>query len=193
MSLTAEEFAEQRFDLPEAGRWTELVAGELVQLTPPDTMHGTAVLNLSKRLAEHRQRSPEAGGAACFDLGLITNRRPDTVLVPAVSVIPDVGPFALADAFLTDKVPSLVVEIPSTQDRRNALEWKVEAYLEFGVASVWIVEHGGERVRMMSQDAEEKLLFPGEKLQHEELLPGFQMPVRELFEEPEWWTGNRRN
>lgn len=193
MSLTAEEYAEQRFDLPEAGRWTELIAGEIVQLSPPDTMHGTAVLNLSKRLAEHRQQAPAGGGAACFDLGLITRRRPDTVLVPAVSVIPEVGPFELADAILTELVPSLVVEIPSTHDRRLALEWKLETYLEFGVDAVWVVEHGGERVRVISQNAEVETLFAGENIQHEELLPGFQMPVRELFQEPEWWTGNRRN
>lgn len=193
MLLTAEQFAERRFDLPEAGRWTELIAGEVVQLSPPDAMHGTAVLNLSKRLAEHRQQTPESGGAACFDLGLITNRRPDTVLVPAVSVIPDVGPFELADAVLTEKVPSLVVEIPSTHDRQNAVEWKIEAYLEFGVESVWVVEHSGERVRMTSRDSETRLVFSGETLQHEALLPGFEMPVRELFQEPEWWTGNRRN
>jgi Uma2 family endonuclease len=193
MSLTAEEFAEQLLDLPDAGRWTELIAGEVVQLTPPDTMHGTTVLNLSKRLAEHRQQAPEASGAACFDLGLITNRRPDTVLVPAVSVIPDVGPFELADAILTERVPSLVVEIPSTHDRQHAVEWKIETYLEFGIESVWVVEHGGERVRVISQNAEAKLLFSSEQLQHEQLLPGFQMPVRELFQEPEWWTGNRRN
>lgn len=193
MPLTAEQFAEQRFELPEAGRWTELIAGELVQLSPPETMHGTTVLNLSKRLAEHRQQMPDAAGAACFDLGLITGRHPDTVLVPAVSVIPDVGPFELVDAFLTEKVPALVIEIPSTRDRQSAVEWKIEAYLKLGVHSVWIVEHCGEQVRVMSQNAETRMLVSGETLQHEELLPGFQMPIRELFQEPEWWSGPRRN
>ena len=55
MSLTAEEFADQRWTLPEDGRWSELITGEVNHLAPPDMRHGTSVLNLSKRLAEYRQ------------------------------------------------------------------------------------------------------------------------------------------
>ena len=52
-SLTAELFAAQRFDLPDDGRWTELVAGRVVALGPPEPIHGTVVLNLTKALGQH--------------------------------------------------------------------------------------------------------------------------------------------
>ena len=121
MALTAEQFADQRWELPEDGRWSELVAGEIVQLAPPEALHGTAVLNLSKRLAEHRQQHPELPSAACFDQGLVVRRQPDTVFVPAVAVIPEIGLFELADTFLVDRCPALVVEIVSTADRQNLI------------------------------------------------------------------------
>ncbi len=38
--VTAEEFANTKYDLPEGGRWTELFAGRILTLQPPDEVHG---------------------------------------------------------------------------------------------------------------------------------------------------------
>ncbi|MBD3673182.1 MAG: Uma2 family endonuclease [Planctomycetaceae bacterium] len=191
MPITAEEFAEQRWDLPEDGRWTELVAGEIVQLLPPNTLHGTSVLNLSKRLAEFRQQNPGLAGAACFDQGLITRRQPDSVFVPAVAFIPDVGPFELADQFLTEKCPLLAVEVVSSNDRRNLISSKVEIYLEAGVQSVWVIDLDAQDVLVVDQSGAKSHYSGPDHLTENSILPGFQMPVAELFQEPEWWAGSR--
>src|SRR5260221_12134109 len=79
--MTAQQFVDSRDELPDGGRWTELVAGKPVTLSPPTVEHGTAVLNLGKALAEYVQR--EQGGYACFELGLVIARHPDTVCFPA--------------------------------------------------------------------------------------------------------------
>lgn len=191
MPITAEEFAEQRWDLPDDGRWTELVAGEIVYFLPPNTMHGTTVLNLSKRLAEFRQQHPDLAGAACFDQGLITRRQPDSVFVPAVAFIPEVGPFELADQFLTEKSPSLVVEVISTNDRRELLSSKVDSYLNAGVKSLWVVDHQTKDVLTIDESGSESRRGDQDYLAEESILPGFQMPVAELFAEPEWWSGSK--
>ena len=54
--LTAEQFVAVRHELADGGRWTELIAGRPVLLSPPTVEHGGAVLNLSKALAEYSQR-----------------------------------------------------------------------------------------------------------------------------------------
>ena len=79
--LTAEQFVAGRHELPDGGRWTELRAGRPVLLSPPTVEHGNAVLNLGKALAEYSQRGQ--GGYACFELGLVVARDPDTVQLPA--------------------------------------------------------------------------------------------------------------
>jgi Uma2 family endonuclease len=192
MSLTAEQFSEQRWELPEDGRWSELIAGEIVQLSPPDSMHGTSVLNLSKRLAEHRQRNPEISGAACFDQGLVVSRQPDSVFLPALSVIPDVGPFDLADQFLTEQCPTLVVEIVSSTDRRKLINSKVEVYWTVGVETVWIVDQNDQAVLVLDAEGTQSRLTEADQLTDDASLPGFSMSVGELFQEPGWWSGSRK-
>ena len=75
--LTAEEFAETKFDLPERGRWCELVAGDIRQFDPPDGLYGPVVLNLTKALGKHlhgEQSQPSSSSAdggsayACYEL-----------------------------------------------------------------------------------------------------------------------------
>ncbi|MDG2389955.1 MAG: Uma2 family endonuclease [Planctomycetaceae bacterium] len=192
MSLTAEQFSEQRWELPEDGRWSELIAGEIVQLSPPDTMHGTSVLNLSKRLAEHRQRNPNLSSAACFDQGLVVSRQPDSVFLPALAVIPDVGPFDLADQFFTEKSPTLVVEIVSSTDRRNIINSKVEVYWGIGVETVWIVDQNDQAVLVLNGSGNQSRLAETDQLTDDVSLPGFTMPVGELFQEPGWWSGTAK-
>ena len=49
--MTAAEFEQARFDLPEAGRFHELHEGCLTLLSTPEEMHGTIVFNISRILA----------------------------------------------------------------------------------------------------------------------------------------------
>ena len=49
--MTAKQFAANKHLLPEGGRWQELHEGRPVLMQPPDDLHGTTVLNLSRALA----------------------------------------------------------------------------------------------------------------------------------------------
>ncbi|MGE4001440.1 MAG: Uma2 family endonuclease, partial [Planctomycetaceae bacterium] len=131
-SMTAGEFLECRYELPEAGQWSELEAGELVHLQPPDLDHGTVILNLSKAFAEHAQGTRQ--GYACFDLGLQLTSAPDTVRFPAACYF-DAGPrFAESDRQITSTVPALVVELASTADRLRLQPERSHAFLDWGSA-----------------------------------------------------------
>ena len=188
--LTAEQFSEQKFDLPDGGRWVELVDGELVTLHPPDVAHGTTLLNLSKALADCLQQNPE--GYACFELGLIVARNPDTVRCPPVSFFVQGDRFAEADKAVTDTRPALVAEIPSTNDRRRDLGRRIKAYLEWGIELVWVIDpiekevYVYQRGRPSKKLSEHKMLY-GCSLLGNSILPEFKIRISALFVEPDWW------
>jgi Uma2 family endonuclease len=183
--LTAEQFLDQRFDLPEAGQWAELVAGVPTCFQPPDLDHGNAILNLSKALAQFLQQVDR--GYACFDLGLLLARNPDTIRFPAVSYFAGGPRFAEADKPFTAAVPELVVDMASTGDRRAQMPDRVVQYLARGVQGVWVIDSRARSVEVTLADAEPVRLTGPEPLHGGPLLAGFSVQVAALFAEPDWW------
>ncbi len=119
--VTAEEFARLKYDLPDGGRWTELFAGRIITLQPPDEMHGNIVLNLSKTMAATYQPGLPPEGVACFDVGVLVQTDPDSVLSPAMSYFASGEGFGPVDEVYSHRVPRLVCEIASTNDRRRQM------------------------------------------------------------------------
>ena len=183
--LTAGQFLDQRFDLPEAGQWAELVEGIPICFQPPDLDHGNALLNLSKALAQFIQQSDR--GYACFDLGLLVARNPDTIRFPAVSYFVEGPRFAESDKPFTETIPALIVDMSSTGDRREQMPGRVAQYLAWGVCSVWVVDSRARTVDVTRAGAESLRLSGPETLHGGSELAGFAVRVAALFAEPEWW------
>ena len=184
--ITCDQFLASRFELPEAGQWAELDQGVTVLEDPPDIDHGNAVLNLSKAFGEYVQTMLR--GYPCFDLGLLTTRRPDTVRFPAVSYFLAGERFLEADKAATDTVPSLIVEMASTKRRRAEMPSRVNEYLAWGVAAVWVVDPRLKIVSIYEPAHEPRVLTTAESIDNCPPLAGFQMAVSDLFVEPKWWT-----
>jgi Uma2 family endonuclease len=182
--MTVEQFVATREELPDGGRWTELVAGKPAILTPPTVEHGTAVLNLSKALAEHVQK--EQGGYACFDLGLVIARNPDTVYFPAASFFTGGHLFAEADKVVTETCPSLVIEVASTNDRRRGMEHRVTSWLDWGVRLVWVLDPQAKQVQVLEKGRAGQRLSEHQSLFGGMVLSGFKTNVGDLFKEPGW-------
>ena len=187
--MTAAEFAARRHELPDGGRWTELVAGAVKTLHPPDEKHGNVVLNLSKSIANVLKPTGEA--YAGFELGIQTRRGPDTVRFPAVSVFTSGDRFEHVDAVYVSRTPMLVVEIVSTNDRRTSIAERVYEYHGLGVEKVWVADPHGEAVTVLRRNATARTFSGQERLTDIALLPGFEVPVLDLFAEPAWWRGKR--
>ena len=191
--MDAATFAATRAELPDGGRWTELVAGEPVMLAPPEPLHGTFVLNLSKALAEATAKGAAAGrfgAGAVFEVGVQVARDPDTVRFPAACLFGS-GVFAQMDREIADAVPPLVVEVPGTPDRRREIGRRVEEYHAHGVRAVWIADIADETVRV-AEPHQMPTQLAGEDRLTTDLLPGFAPTVADLFALPEWWTNQVR-
>jgi len=192
---TAEEFIEKRHELEESGRWSELILGEPVSLEPPPPRHGTAVLNITKALADYIQRT--STGYACFELGLTVARGPDTVYCPPISYFATGSRWEEMDRIITSTQPALVIEIASSQDRSQNLTQRVPDYLEWGVTVVWVIDTESQQVSVHT--AEGTVNFPGDgqleasagwasHRNQTPVLAGFRFPVIEFFREPEWMS-----
>jgi len=183
--LTAEEFAATRHELPDGGRWTELVAGRPVLISPPSVEHGNAVLNLGKALAEYSQKGQ--GGYACFELGFTIARNPDTVLFPAACFFTIGAMFAESDKTVTESRPAVIVEVASSNDRRRGLDDRIGGWLNWGVSVVWLLDPHAKRVHVFEKGCPGQPLAEHESLTGQSVLSGFQTNVGNLFKEPGWY------
>lgn len=173
--LTAEEFAA----LPDDGRRTELIRGEVVERTPATFGHGEVTLNVMYALKSY---AIEHGGrAATNDPGIVLERGPDTVRAPDGAYYAADRVDAPAERGFSAAVPDLVLEVVSPDDRRGEVVAKAGAWLQAGVRVVWVVWPATRQVAVYGPDEVIDVLGVGETLTCEPLLPGFALPVADIF------------
>lgn len=191
--MTAEEFAAKRLDFPEGGRWFELHAGQPTLLQAPDDAHGNVVLNLSRQLATWFQsQQPGSATYAGYDLGLHVSKEPDTVYFAAICCFNSGPLFSQNDLLIADQVPHLVVDIASSNDRRRDMRLRTMAYMKLGVEVIWIPDPFKNEIQVLRRDQPTLALGPSQSLEGGAALPGFSMPVRQVFAQPAWWSGQRK-
>jgi len=75
--------------------------------------------------------------------------------------------------------PDLAVEILSPDDGFEKVMGKVDAYLQRGVKLVWLVLPSAREVLVCTSQGKHSVR---DRLTAPEMLPGFEMPVAEIFE-----------
>jgi Uma2 family endonuclease len=78
--------------------------------------------------------------------------------------------------------PDLAVEVVSPTDTADGVETKLDEYLRAGVRLVWVVNIPTRNVWAYRPDGAAKLYRAADTLPGEDVLPGFTVPVAELFE-----------
>lgn len=186
--MTAGEFTQSRHTLPEGGRWHELHAGRPVLLEAPNDEHGTVVLNLSRALAEwFGQQSTDHGGYAAHDLGLLVETAPDTVLMPSISYFDEGERFGQSDLLIAELLPRLVIDVASSNDRRELMRERTLMFLNHGVQCVWIPDPFKREIQVLERGTHTQALGERNTLQGGEVLPGFELSVEAIFAQPAWW------
>ena len=157
----------------------ELVRGRLRTMTPGGMGHGAIVGALSGLLWTHL-RTRRLGKLYVGDTGFVLTRDPDTVLAPDLAFVRlERAPGGGAEGFF-EGPPDLAVEVRSPRDSRRAVARKAHAWLAHGCACVWLVDPRHRTVRVVTPHGEHEL-GAGDTLHGEPLVPGFVVPVAEIF------------
>jgi Uma2 family endonuclease len=173
--ITGEELAA----MGDIGR-CELIDGRIVRMPPTGDEHGSVEGNFYAALRAFND-DRRTGKVRVGEVGIYTRRSPDRVRGADVLYISNER-WSRRDpdrAFL-DVAPEIVVEILSPDDRAADVVEKVHEYLAMGVKLVWL---GDPRTRVVSvwSGSSVRELHVGDTLTGEDVLPGFAVPVAELF------------
>jgi Uma2 family endonuclease len=106
------------------------------------------------------------------------NRKPDVAFV-SYARWPKYRPLPETNAW--DVLPELCVEVVSPNDLADELETKVEEYFQAGVSMVWVIYPRHERVYAYSSATQLRRLTRADTLDGGTVLPGFALPLAELF------------
>jgi Uma2 family endonuclease len=171
--------AEDLLRLPDSGRWYELVKGELVEMTPVGLEHGDLAALVLSRLRYYVEAHQL--GLAAMEVGFFIERAPDTVRAPDVCFISAARlPSGRREGYF-EGAPDLAVEVISPGDVAVEVEAKVQDYLSHGTRLVWVVHPRTRTVTTYHPDGSARVLRAGDMLEGEDVVPGFQLALSELF------------
>ena len=174
--LTAEEF--YLFCCQNDG-WYELVEGEVVELAPPNDEHGETAGHIVTAFNNYSR--PRGIGRARVETGYTLRTGPDTVRGPDVSFVFHPRVEGRGSGFPVG-APDIAVEVVSPSDTAGEIARKVAEYLTAGSQRVWVVHPAGRRVVIHRADGTVLSYGEGDVITDEELLPGFSLPLSEIFE-----------
>jgi Uma2 family endonuclease len=175
--------AEELLQLPDDGQRHELVRGKLRTMPPGSWEHGCESIEIAASLAPHARRN-RLGRVAGADTGFWLTRDPDTVRAPDVAFVRrDRLPEGPARQGYFDGAPDLAVEVISPNDRYSEVDEKIGEYLEHGTRMVLIVDPRRQTVAVHRPGQPVRVLGVDDMLDGEDVVPGWTMPVRDIFDE----------
>lgn len=161
----------------------ELVEGRIVPMSPTGFEHGAYETNFSavlKRFVEANRLGRVVGG----EVGIYTRRNPDTVRgVDAAFISHERLAQRQKKRGFLDVAPELVVEILSPDDAWSEVTQKLREYFAIGVKLVWIADPLSRTVYAYRALTDVREFGEADQLTGDEVLPGFSVPVAQLFED----------
>ncbi|MDX2161494.1 MAG: Uma2 family endonuclease [bacterium] len=162
--------------LPEnADRRLELIDGEIID-DMPTPEHGLIVQAVLMFIGLYLLKNPV--GVVFPQVRYLLPGDDATALIPDVSFIAQGRPFDLKAP--VPFMPDLAIEVQSPRQTKKILATKAAYYLANGARLVWLVYPDEQIVEAISR-ADRQLLQADKMLDGGDVLPGFSIPVRDLF------------
>ncbi len=173
--------ADELWRLPSDRQRHELVAGELRTMAPSGGQHGWVVIRFSTPLAQYVD-THQLGLVFGAETGFRLAERPDTVLAPDVAFVRRERVIAAGDVVgYWPGAPDLAVEVISPNDRPAEVEEKIASWLAHGARMVLAVDPRRRVVAVHRPNRAVRVLTEDDVIDGEEVVPGWQLPVRRLF------------
>ena len=113
--------------------------------------------------------------------GYIITRNPDSVVAPDLAFVRNERVRATPRRGFSPALPDLAVEVMSPSNSAADIEEKIRLYLEAGIPLVWWARPETRTVSVHRLGREPLALGEGDELDGEDVLPGFRLPVADVF------------
>ena len=173
--------------LPEDGFIHEVVKGELVMSPKNNWFHGRIctrlVMAIGNFAAAHRLGAvlDSSTGFWMFNRNC---RAPDVSFVPKGRLVA-LG-FKPNEKRFFPGAPDLAVEVLSESNTRAEIDDRLKDFFASGTRLAWVIDPEEQRVEVCHSPTRRQLIGSGGLLEGEDLLPGFQFPIADLFKEWDW-------
>jgi Uma2 family endonuclease len=158
----------------------ELDDGRLVVMPPPGDIHALGQGHFIVALAA--QGTARGHGEYRGEVGVILRRNPDRVVgADAAFICTKSLPVRRTPEGYLETIPELVVEVRSKNDTGPEVEAKVREYLTAGVELVWLADPDAQTVTAHRPNQPSQVFAATDTLTADPVIPGFAVPVAELF------------
>lgn len=160
----------------------EIVDGQHLELAPMSAYATWIASRLDHRLGpfveEHGLGTVVAEMLFVLDARRDLRRRPDVAFVsakrwPLNRSLPEAGDWQV--------VPDVAIEVVSPSDEFSDVVAKVREYFQYDVRRVWVILPEERQVYVYDSPTQVHILGSGDTLSGGDILPGFTLPLTELF------------
>jgi Uma2 family endonuclease len=172
----------------------EIINGQRVEL-PPMSIRAVWLASrlqgfLGPFAEQHRLGTVVTEALFILDATMNLRRRPDVAFVssqrwPLDRDLPETGDWKI--------VPDLAVEIASPTDVFEEMIAKMEEYFHFGVVQVWIISPAARKVMVFESPTKVRIVSLADDLDGGTLIPGFRLPMTELFKKKDLAANGRQS
>jgi Uma2 family endonuclease len=120
------------------------------------------------------------GTVVAAETGFLLARDPDTVRAPDFAFLRKSRPAGPARGYYPG-APDLVVEVLSPDDRPGYVRERVAEWIEAGTLEVWVVDPQSRTIVVHEAGELPQLFDESGVVRRRDLLPGFELPVRDIF------------
>ena len=174
--------ADDLLELDGRGVKGELIKGVLHEKVSSGGKHGDIAFALGAEIRAYA-RPRRLGRVGGTDTGVLLERNPDTVREPDVYYISaEKLPLDVVVNGYYESIPDLVAEVLSPSDPRQEFDAKIQMWLNFGVRLVLAIYPETRNITTHQPGRPPVTLGYGDTLDAGDVIPGFQCPVREIFD-----------
>jgi Uma2 family endonuclease len=164
-----------------AGERHELIDGELRRKEPVSQRHGEIEFQLGIPLGSHIL-AHGLGRIYPSDTPFTILHDPDKILIPDLAFVrADRVPPEAERWHIAPHAPDLAVEVISPNDTFDDVIQKVDLYQQAGVPLVWLIHPRRRAVIVFPLGQPSFTLREGDVLDGGDVVPGFRLPVADLF------------
>jgi Uma2 family endonuclease len=176
--------ADELMMMPDDGYLYELIKGELIKVSPPPGHeHGLVTMNIAGPLYEY-VKTRNLGKVYAAETGFLLEQNPDSVRAADVAFVrrKRIERAGSVKGYWIG-APDLAVEVISPSDTVGRIEGKVAEWLKAGTALLWVVSPRLHTVTVYRSLTDVTILTERDKLDGGDVVPGFSIPVAEIFAE----------